>query len=84
VHDQQGAELERLAQVVRLDPAGNDGARLRVVNVGRREIGNEPRRPDAGRPVTRFDGAICSILTQTRFDQSSPPHSICLTDDGRR
>jgi hypothetical protein len=35
-------------------------------------------------PVTRFDGAICSILTQTRFDQSSLPHSICLTDDGRR
>lgn len=32
---QQCAETERCAQVIRLDPAGNDGARLRVVNVGR-------------------------------------------------
>jgi hypothetical protein len=28
------AKLERCAQVIGFDPAGNDGARLRVVNVG--------------------------------------------------
>ena len=30
LHNQQGAQLERYAQVVRLDLAGNEGDRLRV------------------------------------------------------
>jgi hypothetical protein len=42
LHHEKRAELELCAQVIRFDPAGNDGARLRVVNVGQREIGNEP------------------------------------------
>jgi hypothetical protein len=31
--------------VIGFDPAGNDGARLRVINVGWREVGDEPHRP---------------------------------------
>ena len=38
MHDQQGTELERCAKVIGLDPAGNDGARLRVVKVGRVDV----------------------------------------------